>query len=472
MRIEEFIIFLFLLLLIVFIAIYIKDKCDNKLNKLEIYYKDNIFNLAEERAHILFDIYKKEFEKNSKNIEQLYNDIFKKTEKFLEEKNSFEQEKEKYISIKKEIVQAYSKYKIYERQVQEFEEYKKQKEEEIQNEYAIMSTKKRHFQEELNTLLSEKTIGFPWVATHYKKYLLLLGDIKATYLETKKNPAFKAAESVREYSKKAAEAERKSLIFEGQLAYYESLFPWLQDFKEAPDETISMTKGTRKNDEKDPASTLLSSAEWEFLSSSEKFQKALDRYWKRKKTNWEIGREYERFIGYEYEIQGYDVTYFGAVKGLNDMGRDLLVKKGKQTNIIQCKYWSSEKIIHEKHIFQLFGTCIIYAIEHGGLLEQNSFIKLPKAVKGIFITSCTLSETALSVANALEIEVIQNKKFNYFPSVKCNISKNGEKIYHLPFDLQYDKIKIDPYKGEFYCFTVSEAEEKGFRRAFRWKGNK
>jgi hypothetical protein len=25
-------------------------------------------------------------------------------------------------------------------------------------------------------------------------------------------------------------------------------------------------------------------------------------------------------------------------------------------------------------------------------------------------------------------------------------------------------------KGKFYCATVKEAEEKGFRRAYRWKG--
>lgn len=26
-------------------------------------------------------------------------------------------------------------------------------------------------------------------------------------------------------------------------------------------------------------------------------------------------------------------------------------------------------------------------------------------------------------------------------------------------------------KGDFYCETVQEAEEKGFRRAYRWQGN-
>ena len=52
---------------------------------------------------------------------------------------------------------------------------------------------------------------------------------------------------------------------------------------------------------------------------------------------------------------------------------------------------------------------------------------------------------------------------------QCNIGKQGEKIYHLPFDQQYDKILIDK-QGEFFAHTVKEAEEKGFRRAFRWSG--
>lgn len=46
----------------------------------------------------------------------------------------------------------------------------------------------------------------------------------------------------------------------------------------------------------------------------------------------------------------------------------------------------------------------------------------------------------------------------------------GGKIYHLPFDQQYDKVKIEKNKGEFYCSTVQEAEKAGFRRAYRWKG--
>ena len=54
--------------------------------------------------------------------------------------------------------------------------------------------------------------------------------------------------------------------------------------------------------------------------------------------------------------------------------------------------------------------------------------------------------------------------------IKCNLSNNGEKIFHLPFDQQYDKIKIEPEKKEQYVTTVYEAFELGYRRAKRWRG--
>lgn len=43
------------------------------------------------------------------------------------------------------------------------------------------------------------------------------------------------------------------------------------------------------------------------------------------------------------------------------------------------------------------------------------------------------------------------------------------KIYHLPFDQQYDNVKINK-PGECFAFTVKEAEGKGFRRAYKWFG--
>jgi hypothetical protein len=55
--------------------------------------------------------------------------------------------------------------------------------------------------------------------------------------------------------------------------------------------------------------------------------------------------------------------------------------------------------------------------------------------------------------------------FSEFPRIKCNISPNG-KLYFLPFDPQYNSVKIKN-KGEMYVKTVKEAQEAGFVRAYK-----
>ena len=92
-----------------------------------------------------------------------------------------------------------------------------------------------------------------------------------------------------------------------------------------------------------------------------------------------------------------------------------------------------------------------------------------KKVKGLFYTTTSLSSVAKDCAEFLGIKCYENYKHQEYPLVKCNISNKGEKIYHLPFDQMYDRVVIEPQKGECFTFTIKEAEEKGFRRAYRWK---
>ena len=63
----------------------------------------------------------------------------------------------------------------------------------------------------------------------------------------------------------------------------------------------------------------------------ERNQLALDRYKaSHKKSKWQIGRDYELYIGYRYSQSGYSVDYFGSYMGLEDLGRDLICKKGNK----------------------------------------------------------------------------------------------------------------------------------------------
>lgn len=114
---------------------------------------------------------------------------------------------------------------------------------------------------------------------------------------------------------------------------------------------------------------------------------------------------------------------------------------------------------------QLFGTTTAYQIEN-----KKNFGNGIKIIPVLMIPPFTkLSDMAKNFAEILGIKIMI-QEFIDFPRIKCNINGN-DKIYHLPFDQQYDTAQIKN-KGEFYAYTVAEAEEKGFRRAHRYKGNK
>ena len=58
---------------------------------------------------------------------------------------------------------------------------------------------------------------------------------------------------------------------------------------------------------------------------------------------------------------GWLVTYHGALHGFEDLGRDLICIKDKIVEIVQAKCWSKSKVIHEKHLFQLF-LCLLLLV--------------------------------------------------------------------------------------------------------------
>jgi hypothetical protein len=318
--------------------------------------------------------------------------------------------------------------------------------------------------EQLHAALKQSFLGGrKWLANAFAEFISTKDAEVECALVLKPSPAIKAAETVSELRRKRTDMARELKFLQYQLASYEEYFPQLLDYRDAIlDEVVDLRPGASDAlGEVDPALALgyLSKEEYEALSTSEKYQRALDRYWSRHKSDVEIGRVYERFIGYTYERDGWVVTYHGAVKGFEDFGRDLICKRGSQTDIVQCKCWSSSKVIREKHIMQLFGTCILYR-----LTEDD-----PDA-RPVFVTTTALSPEAGRVAMALGVEVRQQSLERY-PMIKCNVSRRtGERIYHLPFDQQYDRIVVGDMPGELQATTVEEAEAAGFRRAYRWHG--
>jgi len=315
-------------------------------------------------------------------------------------------------------------------------------------------------------LAKERQLGFPWLAKAYEEYFALQDRNIVDFLKYKSHPAVSASEVVREQSRLRRQAVKDKKIAEYLVEYYESIAPFLVDLKEeaglGEKDERELLKEYTEEELQDEVTNYLTKEEYRKLSSVERNQMALDRFWKRPKSKWLIGRLYERYVGQQYEEKGYDVDYVGIFKGFEDLGRDLICRNGDEFIVIQCKNWSQFKTIYEKHIFQFFGTVFQYRDENPD-----------RKVRALFYTSTTLSDLARRFAQELGIELQENVKMDInYPCIKCNVSRvNGEKIYHLPFDQQYDRTKIEKNRGEFYCVTVKEAEDAGFRRAFRHRFN-
>lgn len=324
--------------------------------------------------------------------------------------------------------------------------------------------------------------GRKWLASAFAEFIDTRDLEVESWLAEKPHPALSAAQQVARIREKHREVVRRLKFAEMQIASYEEYFPFLVEYRDAIlDESVDLrSNASEALDEADPALSrgYLTTDEYASLSSAEKFQLALDRYWSRKKGPWEIGRVYERYLGYLYEHDGWRVQYHGILKGLEDFGRDLICTKGDSVHIVQCKCWSQSKQIHEKHVFQLHGTTVLFKLQLLGLSGNTTeaptlFDKGPfQVVQPVFATTTLLSRDASLVAKHLGVHV-RHEELRRYPIVKCNINpKTQERIYHLPFDQQYDKIVIGNLPGECYADTVAEAEAAGFRRAFQWQGTK
>lgn len=136
-------------------------------------------------------------------------------------------------------------------------------------------------------IVAEKTCGFPWLADKISMFNTAYLSSLEDYLKNKPNPAIKGAEAVKEAKGRAKEYERKYLIAQGLLDYYEFLVPWLTELREAPDEAIIQTTKEDKAYSADRAHDYLTALEWDNLSNQDKFQYALERYWSKNKSKWE-----------------------------------------------------------------------------------------------------------------------------------------------------------------------------------------
>ncbi len=300
----------------------------------------------------------------------------------------------------------------------------------------------------------------PKIIDAYINACYALDEKLAKYFEDKPRPAINTAEIVRAYKKENLGYIQRIKDLEYQLSEL-----WAKDTDTSEKEAFEYT-----DDDDERVRFFLSAPEYQSLSESERNQRALDNYLRRSHTKAHIGKMYERYVGYLYEAQGYDVDYRGIEMGLKDGGIDLICRKNGEILLVQCKNWKLESTIYEKHICQLFGASKFYDKSHiqqeysDGLFADIEWDR----VTPVFVATTKLDEHAVEVAKTLGVEVRNITFDKKYPIIKCNIN-DGAKIYHLPMDQMYDFTKI--YKpGERYVSTVKEAEALGFRRAHRWNG--
>lgn len=335
----------------------------------------------------------------------------------------------------------------------------------LKAEYKVKNDELLRQKGKMNLLLTAK-VPFRYSASLAADMKCYVYDDLASYLRYKSHPALQTSEEIKSYLKvktKGYIAQYKEMLYK-----YEFLlksFPELQkyvDDEEALQSLDKVNSYTELTENTDRARDYLSDEEWKKLSADERNQLALDRYKKRSKSNWKIGIEYEMYVDFllrtKYE---FNTIPFGSLKGLDDLGRDIIatridVSGAISTYIIQCKYWSDKKEIHENVICQIFGTTMEYQ------LKRNLF---KEKVIPVIATTTKLSDMAQKFAQKLGVLVWNIPKGEY-PMIKCNIGSSGEKIYHLPFDQQYYRTEIKN-PGEFYAWTVKEATSKGFRRALK-----
>lgn len=237
-------------------------------------------------------------------------------------------------------------------------------------------------------------------------------------------------------------------------------YEYLLDLYQITDEDIEEEEST---EEIVTERNFLTDEEYRQLTPAEKSDLALSRYNAGAKSIKRIGYDYELYCGYWLKTTARckRVIQFGEQEGKKDHGRDIIAFDGQKTYVVQCKRWKQDKTIHEKHIFQLFGSTVEYCIHNNIPITNIGHTVIP-----LFLTTANYSSDAKRFANELQV-VLQMLPQGDFPQIKCNIGANGEKIYHLPFDQQYNTTIIEERKGEFFTWSAQDAESRGFRRAMR-----
>lgn len=220
----------------------------------------------------------------------VYNEINRERENIEHQYNEIQKEKE-YLSTERHKLATFKA---------DFSMQMEMKEKELQKQYAEIQSEKEYQQK----LFEEKTIGFPWVAQKYAELKTLQLQAREKYLLDKKPAATKSAAIVKDCRLKLKKAEQSAYIYKGIIDYYETLFPWLTDFREAPDESIQLIQTSEPEEAQDPAQKLLSNAEWKNCHRLRNFKSLWTGIRKEKKQIGKLGGTLKDILAIFMNVRG------------------------------------------------------------------------------------------------------------------------------------------------------------------------
>ena len=170
-------------------------------------------------------------------------------------------------------------------------------------------------QKSLDALLSSHKNSMPWIAGMISDYLTYDIEILAKKLEWGKSiERSKKVASIREIRAEAKRRIEEAKVATYQLEYLKELYPALEDVLDAEYKELNFTGDMP---DYDPVRKYLEKDEWLLLSTTEKNQLALDRYVEsRKKSKWQIGRDYELSVAFEYIKKDLRLILMAHIWGL------------------------------------------------------------------------------------------------------------------------------------------------------------
>ena len=122
------------------------------------------------------------------------------------------------------------------------------------------------------------------------------------------------------------------------------------------------------------------------------------------KENEKKGKDFELYVGKEYETLGYTVSYNGIGRKRKDEGIDIIAKNYQEILLIQCKNWKSKKITH-KELKEFIANCMIY---------KEKYLKNEKRnIKNIYITSNDILEKSAKYFINENKNIIQYETIKY-----------------------------------------------------------